>query len=284
MLSLWHYPSTQGVRTGGQDRAPGILEELITSLCRRLAIPVRRGGICPPPDPPAATPLARIAAFRRDPLAVRPGEIPIGLGGDHSITYAHVTACCPPGGTGILWVDAHGDFNDEISSPSGNAHGMVLAAIAGAAPGFRALIDPRRSLVWGARSLDPGELDRLLRHGAAVLTSARLDPATLRQVDAILPETVYLSLDVDSLDPTYAPATGTPVAGGFAPEGLGQALAWLLCRRRVAGMDIVELDPLRPGLAVTLSSLAAVLSAVLPALRPLRETAEQKDRRSLTGT
>jgi len=156
-------------------------------------------------------------------------------------------------------VDAHADFNTPATTPSGNIHGMPLAALAGlgdprlvqlwdeAVP----VVDPRRVAVIGARDLDPGEKANLREAGVMVQSMEQIDRLGMFQVVMKAIERVsrdadgiYLSLDMDALDPRHAPGVGTPV-----PAGLTQREAHLVCELvaetgKLVGMDLVEVNPI----------------------------------------
>jgi arginase len=187
------------------------------------------------------------------------GRFPLVLGGDHSLSVGSVRGAARQKKIGLLWVDAHADFNTHLTTPSGNIHGMPLAALCGMGdPRLVQLwdepspvVDPRRVAVIGARDLDPGEkanlleadvmvqsMEQLDRHGLVPVMEKALERIT-REVDGI-----YLSFDMDSLDPRHAPGVGTPV-----PAGLTQREAHLICEMvaetgKLVGMDMVEVNPI----------------------------------------
>ena len=150
------------------------------------------------------------------------------LGGDHSVaigTLGGLARAQGPGG--VLWLDAHGDLNPPETTPSGNVHGMALAAALGiAGPEFESdawplpAIDPSRVALVGVRSLDPGERELLGALEARVFTMSDLDRlgvehAMREALEHVAgPGFVHVSLDMDVLDPEVAPGVGTPVAAG----------------------------------------------------------------------
>jgi arginase len=181
------------------------------------------------------------------------------LGGDHSLSIGSVRGAARNRKIGVIWVDAHGDFNTAETTPSGNIHGMSLAILAGL--GDKSLvqlwdepvpvIDPRKIAIVGARDLDEGEKVNLQNAGAMVMSMEQIDRYGMvnalekaiervsRDVDGI-----FLSLDLDSLDPEHAPGVGTPV-----PAGLTQREAHLACEMiaetgKLIGMDLVEVNPI----------------------------------------
>ncbi len=191
--------------------------------------------------------------------SVQGGRFPLVLGGDHSLSVGSVRGAARQRKIGLLWVDAHADFNTHLTTPSGNIHGMPLAALCGMGdPRLVQLwdepapvVDPKRVAVIGARDLDPGEkvnlqdagvmvqsMEQLDRHGLVPIMEKALERIT-RDVDGI-----YLSFDMDSLDPRHAPGVGTPV-----PAGLTQREAHLICEMvaetgKLVGMDMVEVNPI----------------------------------------
>lgn len=187
------------------------------------------------------------------------GRFPLVLGGDHSLAVGSVRGAARQKRMGVLWVDAHADFNTPQTTPSGNIHGMPLAALCGLGePSLVQLwdepcpvIDPRRVAVIGARDLDPGEKLNLQQAGVMVQSMEQIDRVGLVQVmekalQHVLRETegLYLSFDMDSLDPRHAPGVGTPV-----PAGLTQREAHLICEMtaetgKLLGMDMVEVNPI----------------------------------------
>ena len=161
--------------------------------------------------------------------ALDDGRVPIVLGGDHSIALGTLGGLASRRGPGaVLWFDAHGDLNTPETTPSGNVHGMPLAAALGrGGPEFESAswtlpaLQPERVAVIGARDLDPGERALIGELGLAVHTMSELDR---RGIEAVVTESleraanapfVHISLDMDGLDPDVAPGVGTAVRGGL---------------------------------------------------------------------
>lgn len=190
-------------------------------------------------------------------LCTGPDDFAIVLGGDHSISIGSVAAAAQTGPVGLIWVDAHGDFNTPETSPSGNIHGMPVAALIGegAAPlvniGYPgAKVKPSQIVQIGIRSLDFLERERLARSGIDVYTMRHLDElgmaAVARQaLDRLrhLPH-IHVSLDMDSLDPAEAPGVGTPVPGGLTYREAHLLMEILGDSDRVSSLDIVEVNPI----------------------------------------
>jgi arginase len=196
-----------------------------------------------------------IAARVGDALAA--DETPLVLGGDHSValgTLAGLAGARGPGG--VLWIDAHGDLNTPETSPTGNVHGMPLAAAMGLAgdrfgsDGLRLpALDPGRVALLGTRSLDPAERDLLRRSDVTVLTMSEIDrigieTAVERALERVAgPGFVHVSLDMDVLDPAIAPGVGTPVPGGLTYREAHLALE-LVAESGLAGsLEVVEVNP-----------------------------------------
>lgn len=191
--------------------------------------------------------------------SIQAGNFPLVIGGDHSLSIGSVRGAARNRKLGVIWLDAHADFNTAETTPSGNIHGMSLAILCGL--GDKSLvqlwdepvpvIDPKNIAIIGARDLDEGEKKNLQNAGAMVMGMEQIDRYGMvaclekaiervsRDVDGI-----YLSLDLDSLDPEHAPGVGTPV-----PAGLTQREAHLACEMigetgKLLGMDIVEVNPI----------------------------------------
>jgi arginase len=157
----------------------------------------------------------------------------------------------------VLWFDAHGDLNTPETSPSGNVHGMPLAAALGqAGPGFESdawplpAVEPSRVALIGVRSLDDGERSLLRELGAAVYTMSDLDR---RGVDECVAEAiehvdrapfVHVSLDMDVVDPEVAPGVGTPVRGGLSYRESHLAMELVAESGLLDSLEIVEVNPI----------------------------------------
>jgi arginase len=179
------------------------------------------------------------------------------LGGDHSIamgTLAGLHSAFGPGA--VLWVDAHGDLNRPETSPSGNVHGMPLAAALGRCgfdlQGFDGppWLDPTKTVLLGVRSLDPGERTVVKELGLSVFTMADIDRRGIPSVVGDALEVVqgarfvHLSLDVDVCDPEIAPGVGTPVRGGLSYREAHLAMELMAEADVLTSMEIVEVNPI----------------------------------------
>jgi len=190
--------------------------------------------------------------------AVGRGSVPLVLGGDHSValgTLGGLASVHGPGG--VLWIDAHADTNTPESSPTGNVHGMPLAAALGiAGPTFESdvwplpAVDPRKVALVGVRQLDEGERKSLRELGVRVFTMSEIDRIGLERaireaLDRIAGASfVHVSLDMDALDPDVAPGVGTPVRGGLTYREAHLAME-LVAESGLAGsFEVVEVNPI----------------------------------------
>ncbi|MBA2642462.1 MAG: arginase [Actinobacteria bacterium] len=184
--------------------------------------------------------------------------IPLVLGGDHSValgTLGGLASVHGPGG--VLWIDAHSDVNTPVTSPSGNVHGMPLAAALGlAGEGFESeawplpAVTAKRVALLGARQLDAGERRLLREAGVRVFTMSEIDRIGVeRAVREALDRVsgggfVHVSLDMDALDPEIAPGVGTPVRGGLTYRE-AHLLLELVAESELAGsLEVVEVNPI----------------------------------------
>ena len=188
--------------------------------------------------------------------AVREGHVPLVLGGDHSVALGTVGGLASVRGPGgVLWVDAHGDLNRPETSPTGNVHGMVLAALLGlAGPNFESSAWPlpaaERVALVGVRELDEGERELLRKIDARVFTMSDVDRRGVEPVISASLEHVgdggfvHLSLDMDVIDPEVAPGVGTPVRGGFSYREAHLALELVAEAGVLGSLEVVEVNPI----------------------------------------
>jgi arginase len=188
--------------------------------------------------------------------AIGEGCLPLVLGGDHSIamgTLGGMAEAHGPGG--VLWIDAHGDLNRPQTSPTGNVHGMPLAAAVGAAgDAFATDAWPTPSVeriaLVGVRSLDPGERALLRELDAKVFTMSEVDRLGVhRAMEEALSYLagsafVHVSLDLDAVDPMFAPGVGTPVRGGFTYREAHLALELVSESQLLDSLELVEVNPI----------------------------------------
>ena len=184
------------------------------------------------------------------------GQVPLVLGGDHSIAMGTLGGMARRHGPGaVLWIDAHGDLNRPTTSPTGNVHGMPLAAALGAAGDVFVSDDfpmpsVAKAALVGVRSLDPGERDLIAELGIRVFTMTEIDR---RGVEAVIADAVaelagssflHVSLDLDAVDPMFAPGVGTPVPGGLSYREAHLALELLAETGAIDSLDVVEVNPI----------------------------------------
>jgi arginase len=205
-------------------------------------------------------------------------RFPLVLGGDHSVALGSLVGMASiTGPGGVVWVDAHGDLNTPESSPSGNVHGMVLAAALGlGGPSFAregwtlpAIEGGKLSLV-GVRSLDVGERELLSRLDAKVFTMSDLDR---RGIEPCMREALehaggssflHVSLDMDVVDPDYAPGVGTPVRGGLSYREAHLAME-MVADYSPDSLDVVEVNPILDRENATATLAAELVASALGA-------------------
>jgi arginase len=189
--------------------------------------------------------------------AARRGAMPLVLGGDHSVALGSLVGMAlARGAGGVVWVDAHGDLNTPETSPTGNVHGMVLAAALGlAGDAFRRdtwalpAVESGKIALVGVRSLDDGERELLKTIDAKVFTMSEVDrigvEPCMREALAHASGAGFLhvSLDMDAVDPDYAPGVGTPVRGGLSYREAHLAMETVAEFGATDSMDVVEVNP-----------------------------------------
>jgi arginase len=223
------------VRNPGHPRARYLNE--IVRVCNRLRLRVKR--------------------------SLDAGEVPIVIGGDHSIAAGTLAGVAEHFNArderiGLIWVDAHADMNTPESSPSGNVHGMRLAAILGMGPeplaelgGFAPKVEARNACVIGLRNLDELEKDIVRRSGVHAYTMRDLDERGMRSVvaEAIKFATqdtagFHLSFDLDAMDPHDVPGVGTLVKGGINWREGNLLMEMVADSGRMSSCEITELNPI----------------------------------------
>jgi arginase len=210
--------------------------------------------------------------------ALSEGKTPLVLGGDHSIAVGTVSGLArhlreTGRKAGIVWVDAHTDMNTPETSPSGNVHGMPLACLIGEGPeeltgmlGFTPKVDARNVALVGIRDVDALEAKIVKESGVTCFTMREIDERGMRTVMSEALEIAnrgtdgfHLSLDLDCVDPAYAPGVGTPVSGGMTYREAHLAMEMVADTGRMLALEIVEVNPVidevnrTAGLAVELA-------------------------------
>lgn len=205
---------------------------------------------------------SRILAAKVEAV-LRRRHFPLVLGGDHSIAVGTVSGIAAYGRpqkqkVGLLWVDAHSDINTPKTSPTGNIHGMPLAALLGIGPaelgrigGRYRKVEPGHVALVGIRSVDEGERTHLRNLGVHVYTMVDIDRHGIHQVmgEALANVTegtdlVHVSFDLDSVDPSLAPGVGTPVKGGLDYREAQFIMEFLSESGAMTSLELVEVNPI----------------------------------------
>src|SRR6056297_2161729 len=260
-------PTDYGANRRGVDMGPSAIRYagLAAELERAGRAVVDDGDVRAPRaeerDPEAERPASGRAKFLRETRevatrladrvagALAADELPLVLGGDHSVAIGSVTGSARDAEIGAVWFDAHGDFNTPETSPSGNVHGMPLAAVLGVgefadvewanAAGLRA----ENVAIVGLRSVDASDVTTFTmsdidERGIADVADDALDVAT----DGT--DGVHVSLDLDWLDPREAPGVGTPVRGGATYREAHTAMETVAECDCLRSLDLVEVNPI----------------------------------------
>ena len=190
------------------------------------------------------------------------GYFPVTLGGDHSIAAGSVAAVSKyyeeKGGIGVIWIDAHGDWNNQESTLTGNMHGMPFSAACGHGPDCMAdfgqgpvWVDPRRCVQIGGRDIDAKERIRMREAGVTVFPINVIDKLGMDEVIHRALEIagngtagIHLSFDVDAITPEAAPGTGTVVHSGLTVREAFLAVETLAESGKLVSLDMVEVNPI----------------------------------------
>lgn len=202
------------------------------------------------------------ALSHRVEQALEDGCLPLVLGGDHSVSIGSTAGIArhlrARGETfGIIWFDAHADMNVPESTPSGNVHGMALAVALGLGDpdlvgvgGFSSKISAKNAVLVGTRSVDRLEREVMRKAGLRVFTMRDIDERGMRAVmaDALAAALdgtrgLHVSLDMDFIDPSLAPGTGTTVRGGATEREAHLAMEMIADSGRLLAMDLTEINP-----------------------------------------
>lgn len=186
-------------------------------------------------------------------------RFPVILGGDHSIAIGTIKGVLQSvNKLGVIWIDAHGDINTDVTSPSGNIHGMPVASLLGMGAkelseigGSDKKLDKKNIVFVGSRDLDEGERVTLKELGITVFTMHEIDEMGIKAVMEKAVEIaqdgtdgVHVSFDMDSIDPEYAPGTGTKVKGGMNYREANYALEIISKIDNLTSVEFVEVNPL----------------------------------------
>ncbi len=190
---------------------------------------------------------------------LKAGKTPLVLGGDHSLAIGSLAGvAAAKKSLGLLWFDAHADYNIPETSPSGNIHGMPLAISQGLGPegvvrcrGFSPKVRPERTVLVGVRNLDPGEAKRLRSSQMTIFTMKEVDQLGMQrvmeqaiQVAGVGTSGFHVSFDLDVCDPDEAPGVGTPVRGGLTYREAHLAAEVVAEASAMVSLDLVEVNPI----------------------------------------
>ncbi|MBI3193888.1 MAG: arginase [Ignavibacteriae bacterium] len=189
-------------------------------------------------------------------------KFPLVLGGDHSIAIGTIGGVAAHAHkqkkkVGVLWIDAHGDFNTPETSPSGNIHGMPLAVCCGLGPkellgvgGSFRKVEPQNVAIIGLRSIDRKESDSLSKNGLNLFTMGEIDKHGIHRVMKKAFQKIsdvdylHVSFDLDSVDPVYAPGVGTPVKGGLDYREAHLIMEMIADSGKMTSLELVEVNPI----------------------------------------
>ncbi len=180
--------------------------------------------------------------------SVRDGGFPIVLGGDHSIAIGTLAGLRRARGIapGLIWIDAHGDINTPLTSPSGNVHGMPVSIALD-----ERSIDISRTVLVGLRDVDAGERRRIADLGVRAFSMTEIDRLGMERVMDIAmsivgdaPRSVHVSFDMDGIDPREAPGTGTAVPGGLTYREAHLAMEMVAAAGIIGSLEVTETNPI----------------------------------------
>ena len=272
-VSVFGVPTDIGASRRGASMGPEALRVagLVEAIAAR-GVDARDIGDVPGPRNPVSPPvdgyrhLEEVVAWNRGVFdtsirELRAGRMPILLGGDHCLaigSIAAVAAHCRETGKQlrVLWLDAHADFNTSARTPSGNIHGMPVACLCGMGPealttlgGVAPAITPAQVRQIGIRSVDPGEKRLVKEHGLDIYDMRYIDEVGMRRameeaLEGVDDDThLHVSFDVDMLDPSIAPGTGTRVPGGVNYREAQLIMEMVADTGRLGSLDLVEVNP-----------------------------------------
>jgi arginase len=254
----------------GVDMGPSAIRYArLQAVLEELGYPVTDLGNARTPIPEVVEneeEIRRLAAVRdvceevaeRAEAMISQGLFPIFLGGDHSISIGTASGVARSfGRTGIIWLDAHADFNTPETSPSGNIHGMPLSVLTGRGHpelvgigGEGASVRTEDIVILGLRSVDVKERSLLLDTGVRVYTMKEIDAYGVASIvrhalrDLSHLQRIHLSVDLDVVDPVVAPGVGTPVRGGLTYREAHLVMELINEADIATSLDIVEINPI----------------------------------------
>ena len=272
-VSVFGVPTDIGASMRGASMGPEALRVagLIEAIGAR-GVDVRDLGDLQGPRNPTSAPvdgyrhLEEVVAWNRAVFdattrELQVGRMPIMLGGDHCLgigSIAAVAAHCNASGRKlrVLWLDVHADFNTREITPSGNIHGMPVACLCGLGPelltalgGHAPVLSPSQIRLIGIRSVDPGEKQLVQQYGLDIYDMRYIDEVGMRRameeaLDGVDDDThLHVSFDVDMLDPSIAPGTGTREPGGINYREAQLIMEMVADTGRMGSLDLVEVNP-----------------------------------------
>ena len=245
------------LRYAGLEARLELLGYKVTDL-GNVFVPNREEGLANTPEKQLQT-ITRVCQtiYDKGRAAQLDDAITIFLGGDHSMSVGSVKSIMGEEPIGVIWIDAHGDYNTPETSPSGNIHGMPVAILMGEGPeslvkigGKDKRLDPKQMVQIGVRDLDAPERRRVLNSGIHVYSMRHIDEQGLASIayqalDHLSDyKHIHVSLDLDSLDPAEAPGVGTPVPGGLTYREAHLLMEILNDSGLVRSVDVVEVNPI----------------------------------------
>lgn len=273
VVQLLGMPTTLGLPRQALQHAPEALRSLgLVRSLERFGVRVEDLGDLPLPSNPANAADGGIqsvveTAYRQAKFWLErqvAGDLMLTIGGDHSASLGTIWALHKMGRPfDVVWIDAHGDFNVAETSPTGNAHGMVLSLACGLIPNAMSRIVESKALhLWGIRDLDVGESRLLASQQIAVYSPDAVRAQWTELIESLGPN-VYISFDIDSVEPAEAPGTLTPVPGGFSRREALKLVADIARQRDVVALDIVECHPDQDSGHLTTNLAIAVAQTVV---------------------
>lgn len=206
------------------------------------------------------------------------GKFPLVLGGDHSIAIGTISGVLKyKKSLGVIWFDAHGDINTPETSPSGNIHGMPVAVLLGLGDksltkivGENNFLKKENIVYIGSRDLDSGERKAMKEQGITVFTMHEIDDMGIKKVmeEAIKiagdnTDGIHVSFDMDALDPSIAPGTGTKVPGGMNYREAHYALELIAKSEKLVSAEFVEVNPLLDNANMTGKAAAVLVGSLM---------------------
>jgi arginase len=207
------------------------------------------------------------------------GNVPLIIGGDHSIAAGSIIGAQNIlQNIGVIWIDAHGDFNTEKTTLTGNIHGMPLAAVTGTGSlelvNFKNdninFIDPKKIVLIGIRSIDPEEGISLKKSGINIFTMADIDMLGMKEImkkaiKIVEKDTsgIHLSFDMDALSPNEAPGVGTAVPGGLTYREAHLAAEMISESKKLRSVEFVEVNPIEDYANKTAELAVSLICSVL---------------------